>query len=371
MLNCSKLFSNGPDDCYIKNLDLQDSEKKDLLETRAEIRNALRDNLPAALEQLVGHAFEKPRFYTQGSWAYKTLNAPLQGNQQADLDDGCYLPLSYLQEIKKPSTAAKIFFQAVEKTLQPLADENGWTLVSTKPTCTRIIINNKAHIDIPLYAIEDTEFATLTKAATAMDAMFAEAKYESWDQLPRVKVLLAHRNDDWIDSDPRAVKDWFDDQCKLKGDQLRDVVRYLKGYRDFIWEEGGPTSILLMAAAAPLFKKFHGRDDLALEEVLRGLPNILRGVVNNPVNENECLTNRISAEELSDIANQYEDLNSKLSTALASNDTVSVCHRLRNEFGTRLPNRPDLVTVTTPDETIKLSPAAILPTPLVGRTEAG
>lgn len=372
MLNLSRLFRNNSDDSYISNMDLEENQRELLIAARNEIRNVLRENLPKVLEEKVGAAFEKPRFYTQGSWAYETLNAPAQGKQQADLDDGCYLPLSYLQEIRKPSTATTIFFDAVHRSLMPLVTRNGWALVE-KPTCTRIIINSKSHIDLPLYAIEDSEFQTLkfeeSKRATA--DFFMDSKYDSWDQLPKVKVLLAHRVDDWIDSDPRPVKEWFDDQCKLKGDQLRHIVRYLKGYRDFIWEEGGPSSILLMSATAKVFKKFHGRDDLALEEVLRELPNELRKGVVNPANQKESLTERLSKAELEDFAKQYENLNAKISAALAAADQVSVCLWLRKEFGERLPNRPDLITVTTPDETIKHSPAAILPTPLVGRTEAG
>lgn len=371
MLNVSKLFRNSQDDCYLNNLDLQDHEKEKLQEARLEIRNTLRKELPKILKEMVGQDFEPPRFFTQGSWAYKTLNAPAQASQQADLDDGCYLPLSYIQEIKKPSTATKIFFAAVEKTLKPLADEKGWTLVTNKPTCTRLEINASAHIDIPLYAIPDEEFETLTKAvAMTMDMMEARG-YQSWDDLPTTKVLLAHRDLDWIDSDPRPVKEWFNEQCDLKGEQLRHIVRYLKGYRDHTWESGGPSSILLMSAAAPLFKKYDGRDDLALEEVLRGLPKKFRDGVKNPVNDAESLTDRLDPDELTNFANQYEDLNTKLSAALAASDNKSVCNWLRKEFGVRLPDRPDLVSITTPDETIKQSPAIITATPLVGRTEAG
>lgn len=61
-------------------------------------------------------------------------------------------------------------------------------------------------------------------------------------------------------SDPRPVKEWFVDQVETKGVQLRRVVRYIKAYRDWIWKSGGPSSILLMAAAAPLFVKQDRRD---------------------------------------------------------------------------------------------------------------
>jgi hypothetical protein len=56
-------------------------------------------------------------------------------------------------------------------------------------------------------------------------------------------------------------------------------VRYLKAYRDWTWPSGGPSSILLMAAAAPLFFKQDRRDDQALLEVVNGLPAVLRNGV--------------------------------------------------------------------------------------------
>jgi hypothetical protein len=77
------------------------------------------------------------------------------------------------------------------------------------------------------------------------------------------KVLLAHRECNWMPSDPRPVKEWFLGEVEAKGEQFRRVVRYLKAFRDWRWSSGGPASILLMAAAAPLFEKRDRRDDLA------------------------------------------------------------------------------------------------------------
>jgi len=50
------------------------------------------------LSEIAGEdAVTQPRFFTQGSWAYKTLNAPAQNPQQADLDDGAYPRYSHQQ----------------------------------------------------------------------------------------------------------------------------------------------------------------------------------------------------------------------------------------------------------------------------------
>ena len=85
----------------------------------------------------------------------------------------------------------------------------------TKPTCARLVIAINAHIDVPLYAIPDDEFETLEKAAIARadstGMTLDEARVVSWSELPRDKVLLAHREDDWKVSDPREIADWFKD----------------------------------------------------------------------------------------------------------------------------------------------------------------
>ena len=377
MLNLAKLFSSSKNENYLENLSLSEEEKTLLDTARKEIRNALKEGLPGALKELTEIEFTEPRFFTQGSWAYKTLNAPAQHPQQADLDDGCYLPLGDLKEINKPQTATKHFFTAVENVLTPLTQEKGWDLVTTKPTCTRIVINERAHIDIPLYAIPDDEFSTLRKAAMAMDsASFTEAaqvKYETWDDLPDTKVLLAHRVDEWIDSDPRPVKQWFNEQCEVQGAQLRDIVRYLKGFRDHHWKEGGPTSIYLMAIAAStnVFVKVDRRDDLSLHSTLKNLPNEFLNEIKNPINEQESLSAKFTSAQRQEFHKEYSALFSRLDAVINSSDPESACRALVGDFGDRIPYRPDLISVSTATETIQAFTPIITASPLVGRTEAG
>jgi hypothetical protein len=220
--------------------------------------------------------------------------------QQADVDDGCYLPMSFVSQTKRPSRATTVFFAAAEEALKPLVEEKRWKLVTDKPTCIRIVIAAYAHIDIPLYAIPDEEFVTLAKASMerygydSLTEAVNMAERDAWTALPADKVLLAHRECNWMPSDPRPVKEWFLGEVEAKGEQFRRVVRYLKAFRDWRWSSGGPASILLMAAAAPLFEKRDRRDDLALLDVVAALPARLRAGVNNPVDESESLTDALA-----------------------------------------------------------------------------
>ena len=388
MLNLSALFYTEveSESCLFGNLNLHDDDRKNIAAAKNEVRMALRDGIPRIYAE-EGHPGKvpQPRFFTQGSWAYKTLNAPAQRPQQADVDDGCYLPLSFLTLTDSPSVAADVFFGVAERALADLVKKKGWKL-SGKPTCIRVEISDLAHIDIPLYAIPDVQFETLVKAENALRATmdgvynFSEATIDSWDDLPDTKVLLAHRVEGWMHSDPRPVKEWFVDQVETRGEQLRRVVRYIKAYRDWTWKTGGPSSILLMAAAAPLFVKQDRRDDQALVDVVKQLPAALRKGVSNPVNPEESLTDRLRAANdevdlVEQAALQFEDLGRRLQAALDAGNADQACTWLRGLFGPRFPDRPDRVRVTVAASAvaaaIAASPAIAGPSELVGRTRAG
>ena len=380
MLNLSPLFFTSVDDepCMCEELDLTPEERALIASARTDIRACLRIGIPRVLmDKGYTDDVPQPRFFTQGSWAYKTLNAPAQHPQQADVDDGCYLPLSFVSQTKRPSTAATVFFAAAEETLKPLIEEKRWKLVTDKPTCIRIVIAASAHIDIPLYAIPDQEFVTLAEASmrrygydSLIDAVI-RAERDAWIALPRDKVLLAHRECNWMASDPRPVKEWFLGEVEAKGEQFRRIIRYLKALRDWKWPSGGPASILLMAAAAPLFEKRDRRDDLALLDVVAALPARLRAGVNNPVEESESLTDRLGKAGVEEAVKAFEEFEKVLRGALNASSSSQACIWMRGEFGPRFPNKPDRVQVVSVAVTIAATPATAGPSEIIGRTKAG
>lgn len=362
MLNLSSLFFTGDDaePCLQSSLDLHAREREFISEAKTAVRVALREGIPREL-RLLGYKQDipTPRFFTQGSWAYKTLNCPAQRPQQADVDDGCYLPLGFLTQSRRPSIAASVFFAVAEKALEPLVKERGWRLVLDKHTCVRIVISNTAHIDVPLYAIPDQEFATLSARALAFDGVYAsfseaiaKAERDAWTALPRDSVLLAHREEDWKESDPRPVKEWFLKKVDDHGPQLRRVVRYLKAHRDWRWASGGPASILLMAAAVPLFEKQERRDDLALLKVAQGIPAALRKGVNNPIDDKESLTDRLRKGDkerdlVEEAAVAFEQFAKLLDGAIAASNAAQACQWMQQAFGPRFPDCPARVKVVS------------------------
>lgn len=382
MLNLSPLFNTSEEEsCLLKALNLTAAQRLQITSAKNEVRQCLRRGIPKVLiEQGYKGDIPQPRFFTQGSWAYKTLNSPAHlPPQQSDVDDGAYLPISFLKGSKRPSAASAIFFAAAEEALRRLIETKlgeNWKLVTDKPTCIRIEISAIAHIDIPLYSIPDDEYQTLERAANSygfdslMDAVNVR-RADSWTTLPLGEVLLAHREEDWIASDPRPVKDWFEDEVEVRGEQLRRVVRYLKAFRDWQWKSGGPSSILLMAAAVPLFTKMDRRDDLALLEVLKGLPAALRNGVSNPVNTDESLSGRLLADELEAAAKKFEMFENYLNGAVNASDESTACNWMISMFGPRFPNRPNRIKQVTVAATIAAVPAQAAASELVGRTKAG
>lgn len=381
MLNLSPLFNTSENEkSLLQALELTPAEKLLISSAKEDVRACLRSGIPRVLrDQGYEGAVPKPRFFTQGSWAYKTLNSPAHmPPQQSDVDDGAYLPISFLKGTKRPSTASTIFFAAAEAALAGLVESKkseGWKLVTDKPTCIRIEISKTAHIDIPLYSVPDDEYVTLEKAAfrygydSLLDAVNTR-KADNWTSLPTDEVLLAHREENWVMSDPRPVKDWFIDQVDGQ-EQLRRVVRYLKAFRDWQWKTKGPSSILLMAASAPLYVKMDRRDDMALLEVLKGLPAALRAGVNNPVDETESLTGRMSDDEVEDAAKKFEDFERHLNGAVNAKDSVTACGWMVKMFGPRFPNEPSRIKTVSVAATVAAVPAQSAASELVGRTKAG
>src|SRR5262249_3584268 len=156
---------------------------------------------------------------------------------------GLYLPTSFAQGVR-PVLASKGLFAAVEEILGPLCSTRNWKLDQSKRSCVRIIIAADAHIDLPLYAIPDEEFHSLTETAPmlAKDVLQksiildgVELAEDAYRTLPSDRLMLAHRTEGWKASDPRKLEDWFRGSIDDHGKVLRRLCRYLKGWRDFQW----------------------------------------------------------------------------------------------------------------------------------------
>jgi hypothetical protein len=331
-----------------------------------------------------------PRFASQGSYSYRTLNDPVPEHtppQQVDIDDGVFLPTSFVNE-EKPVFAAKAYFKVVEDALRPFCRAKGWTLCEgkkAKDSCVRVLVNGKIHIDLPLYAIPDDDYAEADKLEKAMqargevvlDAAFAEAAYQ---RLPEDHIMLAKRDGSWQRSDPRKLANWFEAAVRRhQGPHLRHVCRYLKAWRDLTWEEPGDgiPSITLMAFAVRAFHENRtrldaNREDDALLAVAERMPDYLKARVPNPVVEGEYLDDGWSDAKRQVFVKAAETLRDHLKAARDATRADAVLSRLTGCLGDRVPQDLDLVQVLPTEELAVLSQAPQrVAAPAVGRHVSG
>lgn len=327
------------------------------------------------------------RFLLQGGLAYDTaVERAFMPPQQCDRDTGVYVKTSFLAR-QEPGLAAKKFFELVATAIKPLCDAEGWT-IKKKSTCVRVEISPFMHIDYPLYAIPDDAFETLEKSlrdatgetlVTAASQMLTLMDRHRTLRLPSDRIMLAHREKGWVQSDPRALHDWFEEQFSRYGPQVRRQSRYFKGWRDFAFEQGGPSSVALMVCIANCYREGfvsadEARDDLAFHQVAGALSNFMRDPIQNPVLDVPSDLNDwddIERDRYLSAANQlHETVGSALNGHYLQDLTVQ---RLQKALGRRVPNRPDLVKAHSKVPEIA-APAAVIscaPLKTTARTTSG
>jgi len=316
------------------------------------------------------------KFMMQGSFAYKTLNAPAIQGQEIDLDDGMYVPVDFLQN-GRPALVAKTLFMFVEKALAPLCKAQGWRLAE-KPTCVRVIVGRASHIDIPIYSIPRAQFEELVEKSLVADALSNRMVAASaMTRIPTDKVMLAMRDGDWVHSDPKALEDWVDERIEVYGEVYRRLCRFFKGWRDVTWLKSELSSICLMHVIDIALERLNlepveHRDDEMILEVAKILPVILREEVCNPVIKGSCL-NDWSPEVRAEIVKEAELLATRMVKALERSSTGSaVIVELIGGFGTRIPDAPDAIKFPESRiEVIRSAPAAKVAAPKIVSTTSG
>lgn len=344
MRNLSPLFTR-PGDGFLSTISLTKNQLERITSAKNLIKEGLRSGIASAIKETRGVTIV-PRFMSQGSGVYKTRNQPCKlPPQQIDHDFGCYLPLSVHKETGRPDIASEVFFAIVDEILDTIVKENHWrSLDTTKDTCSRVIIDSEIHIDVPLYSIPDREFHTIIENFSTSDRAMRKSISDSktWGDIESKNVLLAHRKDDWKLSDPRKLNKYFNNAFMFKGEQLRRICRYLKAWRDNIWENGGPSSIFLMTLADDLFgAEIKSRDDLALLDILKGISILKERMIKNPVDPSESLS--ISERDFSLLKAEASAFSISLEKAIMEPVTsTDACRSVVVHLGDRFPIVPDL-----------------------------
>jgi len=318
---------------FEKNLRISDEQNAALINVRRAVRGHLRQHCPNGLGI---------KFLTQGSFAYGTLNRPSQTPpQRMDLDDGAYFTA--------PDTGVRELFEWADNALQGLVSvRHGWRLDTNKPSCCRLIIPGDMHVDVPLYASTNETPDNLRAHQERYAPLYQEA---GMFYAPLSGVWLAHRNDGWIKSDPRALIDWVL-ECKQKyGRQYIRVCRYFKAWRDRQWPASPLKSILIMRmvelACKQEFLKLGGNnDDLVVMRVAgRMIDSLGNGGITDPTDISKMLDTDISPIK-QNITAKLESLHRDMENALCGTiDQKQAYSLIRNQFGKWFPeNHGDLIS---------------------------
>jgi hypothetical protein len=399
-LNLNKLM--GSEEGFLDAIRVSDRDKLALSAAREKIRERLRYafrnwNEFVTRSELQGRLLKDavepkvpiPKFRIQGSFAYFTANdCQDPPAQQIDQDDGVFLPLTFvtLNGTARPTIASSAYFTIVEKALETLCAAESWTLnPKRKNSCVRVEISSRLHIDLPLYAIRDEAFERLVEfaAAHSVTKSFAirdsrELDDQIYRELADAEIILAHRQDGWIESDPRRLERWFKNAVDLWGPVVRELSRCFKGLRDAKFDDG-LSSICIMASVVRAVENLNGVDgrrlDIALVNVAREMASNAGLPVENPVFKGDTkkhLCTDWTADYRARVRALFADAADELDQAInhTFNKSIAVS-RARRAFGARVPDNENLITFIAPAEVVRSTPPERQPEAQVPRTKSG
>ncbi|MDP3284929.1 MAG: hypothetical protein Q8M56_10925, partial [Desulfobacterales bacterium] len=125
-----------------------------------------------------------------------------------------------------------------------------------------------------------------------------------------------------------------------RGEQLRNIVRYLKAWADFQSGRLGvmPSGLILTVLASNHFYADE-RDDICFAETIRAIANAV-GVlfcVYNPVDAAEELTSRLTDQQKVRFQEAISDATDAAAEAIQINDSCEASKIWRKQFGDRFP----------------------------------
>lgn len=397
MYNATKLFHQAsPLPSLRKELVLRPDQKAKLKAARDLIRRTLKEVLVKASSLVPANDYYdpgyiekarvrpasdqvlRPRFRSQGSWVYDTLNRPAQSAQEMDLDDGMYVPMSVVEG--RPAVASTALRRMVEMTLAALCQAQGWRLDTEPNICLRVVIDFESHIDINIYAIPDDQMHLVEKRASASfadSAITANAAPQEI-HLDSDQIYVSHKTKGWEQSDPLELENWFRDAVDRhsRWTNVARIVRYLKAWRDWKWTTSKLSSLVLMVCAVKALDEANtpprpNRDDDGLLVVARALPGMLADTVYNPVLPDVPLTNWDVTQR-----NTYElaarGLREELAYALEREGSAQgVLGRIQKLWGQRVPNDVSLISAVSVIGQVRDTPAKQSPSPKVGTHTSG
>lgn len=245
------------------------------MEFQRDCWNDLADHLKTVLKEASGYTIYT---WLQGSYKFATQLRPLTQDEEFDIDLGIYFEWQGMPSDSdfSPLQLKKMVHESLKHYLDDCADAK--EVAQPKTRCNRIQYQKSFHIDTPTYHLD-----------AARDAR-----------------ALATEDDEWEDSDPKAIYIWFKEEID-EGirPHVRRLIRYLKAWAMLNIDKGRPSAILLTVLVAECYQKLSNAeaasDDDALAKILQLILERLKRnkQVCNPVNTSEILSDRLGNDGFS------------------------------------------------------------------------
>jgi hypothetical protein len=297
MADCSNNFKEGKES-FLNKITLSSEKESQLRKSR----NALREKLRNSLKE---KDVKNIKFYQQGSYAHRTIIETLDGDY--DIDDGIYMDLSDLKN--EPSTST------IHDWIKDAAKGHTSIEPEDKEACVRAKFKAGYHVDLPAYKVEEN----------------------SMDE----KYYLAKRKAGWEENNPRAMTDWLKEKIQKNSEQLRRIVKYFKGCKDFRDSKSSikfPNGLTLTILAGEEYRS-DIRDDIAFHETAKTILERLKEDDNimKPYNPTENMRNYLSDAQFDHFLKELEYIVERGEIALDEKSENKAAKEWQKLFGDRFP----------------------------------
>ena len=253
----AKLFFDISDtETLSRRISLTPEQIEDARGKKDKLLELIKPELSSSLETTVKH-------WLQGSYKNHTLIRPIQKGNEFDIDVGIYILCNAEEEGLSALEVKNLNRQVLEWFVSNRPEAK---LEDSKTSCERLSYPSSFHIDIPIYYFDSG--ADVCKLAT--------------------------QDDEWIDSDPKALQDWFNNQTSTLSSkslpQLRRVIKYLKTWTAIKGRDDGITipSIAITVLVASNYIEAEDDDDSFIETTIKIMDYVSENItLDNPVQSGE------------------------------------------------------------------------------------
>ena len=237
--------------------------------------------------------------WLQGSYKFATQLRPLSIGNEFDIDLGIYF--QWQGEPNNGKFSALQLKEMVQECMElyEIGQTDIKEVASPKMRCNRIHYEGDFHIDVPTYHLDSSHDVR----------------------------ALATEDDEWEDSDPKAIYVWFKNQ--IAEDirfQVRRLIRYLKAWAILNLKEGEgkPSAILLTILVAESYSTLSEEERSSDDEALAGILRLILArlqrnpKVCNPVNSAEIISDRLRKNGITALKAHVEEFYTLAQKALAA-----------------------------------------------------